>query len=84
MPVIFSFFGLRFMFFSNDHEPVHIHVVKGKGNSDESAVFQVYPEVELRGNHGLKPSELKMAEALIEENKETIIENWNIFFKKLK
>ena len=30
MPTIFSFFGLRFVFFSNDHEPVHVHVIKGK------------------------------------------------------
>ena len=31
MPLLFTFFGLRFMFYSNDHEPIHVHVVKGKG-----------------------------------------------------
>ena len=29
MPTIFIIFGLIFMFFANDHEPVHIHAVKG-------------------------------------------------------
>jgi len=27
MPTVFIIFGLRFMFFANDHEPVHIHIV---------------------------------------------------------
>jgi len=27
MPTIFVFFGYRFLFYSNDHEPVHVHVV---------------------------------------------------------
>jgi hypothetical protein len=43
MPVIFVFFGLRFMFFSNDHLPIHIHVVKGKGSIKESAVISGTP-----------------------------------------
>ena len=29
MPTLFTLFGLRFMFYSNDHEPIHVHVVKG-------------------------------------------------------
>ena len=40
MPTIFIFFGLRFMFFSNDHEPIHVHVVKGKGKIKEFAIYQ--------------------------------------------
>ena len=26
MPTIFIFFGFRFMFYSNDHEPIHAHI----------------------------------------------------------
>jgi hypothetical protein len=84
MPTVFTFFGLRFVFFSNDHEPIHVHVVKGKGELDESAIFQVLPEIRLKANHGLKSSELKMAEALIEENQDVIIEHWKLFFKDKK
>jgi hypothetical protein len=82
MPVIFVFFGLRFMFFSNDHEPIHIHVVKGKGKVVEFAKFQVIPEIKLLENNGLKSNELKLAEMVIEENAEIIQENWNNFFGK--
>jgi len=83
MPTVFIFFGLRFMFFSNDHEPVHIHVIKGKGSIKEYAIYQVVPIITLLENKGLKSNELKMAEMVIEENKEIIVENWNIFFGKV-
>jgi len=82
MPTVFVFFGFRFVFYSNDHEPVHIHVVKGKGRVKEYAVYQTIPEVILLENKGLKSNELKMAEMIIEENREIIVENWNRFFGK--
>ena len=59
MPTVFIFFGLRFVFFSNDHEPIHVHVIKGKGSIQEYAVFQVLPKISLLKNKGLTPQELK-------------------------
>jgi len=47
MPTLFIFFGFRFMFYSNEHEPMHIHVVKGKQN----AKFLLFP-VKLVENKG--------------------------------
>jgi len=82
MPVVFVFFGMRFVFFSNDHEPIHIHVIKGKGSIKENAKFQVLPEVKLLENNGLQHNELKMAEMVIEENIAVITESWNRFFEK--
>ena len=26
MPAIYEYFGLLFMFYSNEHDPVHVHV----------------------------------------------------------
>ena len=80
MPQLFTLFGLRFMFYSNDHEPIHVHVVKGGAE----ARFQVLPEVTLLDNRGLKPAELKLAESIVEENKEIIAARWNEYFKKQK
>ena len=37
---------------SNDHEPIHVHVVKGGAE----ARFQVQPEIALIDNKGLKPA----------------------------
>ena len=33
-------------------------------------------------NNGLKPSELKLVESIIEENVEVIAEHWNNYFNK--
>jgi len=82
MPTLFIFFGLRFRFYSNDHDPVHIHVVKGKGKIKEYAIYQVIPDIVLLENKGLKSNELKIAEMVIDENKEIIVDNWNRFFNK--
>ena len=57
MPTIFIIFGFRFQFYSNDHSPIHVHVVKGKAK----AKYRLFP-VELVDNHGFKPSELKLIE----------------------
>ena len=78
MPTIFILFGFRFLFYANDHEPIHIHVVKG----DISAKFTLLPEVELVESKGLKRAELKLVESVIEENKEIIAEHWNKFFNR--
>lgn len=80
MPQLFTIFGFRFMFYSNDHEPIHVHVVK----AGTEARFQVLPDVALLENNGLKPAELKLAESIVEENKEMIVERWNEYFKAKK
>jgi hypothetical protein len=80
MPTVFTFFGLRFAFFSNDHTPVHIHVIKGKGKMVDFAIYQIVPKIKLLKNSGLKSTELKLAELVIEENIDVIIDSWNRFF----
>lgn len=75
MPEVFRMFGMRFFFFANEHLPVHIHVENANGR----AKFGVSPKVELITNQGLKPADLKLAEAIIEENKTIIIKKWEEF-----
>ncbi len=79
MPTIFILFGFRFMFYANDHEPIHVHVSKGGA----TAKFTISP-VKLVKNDGMKPSEVKLVESIIEENQEIIMEHWNKFFNKSK
>ena len=73
MPTIFEIFGLRFFFYSDDHAPIHVHVVKG----DDDAKIQIEPEVKLVYNHGLKAKDLKRALELAEMYKEEIVDVWN-------
>lgn len=37
MPEIFRAFGFTFLFFSHDHEPIHVHVI-GKGGDAKLCV----------------------------------------------
>jgi hypothetical protein len=73
MPTIFEIFGLRFFFYSDEHRPIHVHVVKG----DDDAKIQIEDEVKLVYNHGLKAKDLKRALELAEMYKEDIINVWN-------
>ncbi len=77
MPEILRMFGMRFFFYSREHEPIHVHV---KG-ADGRAKFEILPEgIVLVKNEGLKPKDIKAAEMVLEENKELAIEKWNEYF----
>lgn len=77
MPTLFILLGFRFFFWSNDHEPIHVHISKG----DSEAKYNVQ-DIELVESFGFKNSELRMIESIIEENRDIIIERWNEYFKK--
>lgn len=73
MPTIFTEDGFRFFFYSNDHEPIHVHVRKGGAE----AVFHMTPELRLRESVGFKLQELNRAQELAESRQEAIIRAWN-------
>ena len=76
MPVVFSRDGYRFFFYSNDHQPIHVHVRYGSGE----AVFNVEGEVVLRESYGLKLRELSKAQELVESHQKLIIAKWHECF----
>lgn len=50
MPTLLILFGLRFYFYTRDHEPIHIHVK----SSDGEAKFEIEEDLRLVYNNGLK------------------------------
>ena len=72
MPTMLKIFGLRFYFYINDHNPIHIHVE----NADGEAKFEIETEITLVYNKGLKQKDIRLAESIIEENKENFIFQW--------
>ena len=76
MPTIFYALGIYFRFFTREHEPIHVHIRTGDGK----AKFDIDPEIKLIRNDGVKLKDLKHAEAIIEENKEFFISEWNKMF----
>jgi len=78
MPKIFESDGFRFFFYSNEHEPIHVHVWYGGGE----AIFMVSrDEVELRASIHMKVGDLSRARQMVMENRVLIQEKWYEFFK---
>ena len=65
-------FGLRFYFYSDEHEPIHVHVE----NSDGRAKIVLVPAIEIVKNEGMKSKDLKKAVAICKTFKE-FIEKWH-------
>lgn len=76
MPTVLFIFGIRFFFYPNDHEPIHVHIeYQGK-----SAKIQVDPEVVVVENNGLKAQTIKKAVDTVVFYKEDIIAAWHEVF----
>lgn len=78
MPTLFEIFGLRFFFFSNEHEPVHVHVE----NSDGRIKIQITQTIEVIENKGMKQKDVKKAVGIAELYKEEIVNSWQMYFSK--
>lgn len=78
MPTLFTFFGLRFYFYANDHLPVHVHV----DYQDATAVIDVFPVVRVVENHGFKKAVLKKAEGIVRARQFEILKAWDECFNK--
>ena len=85
MPKIFEYFGFIFFFYSNEHEPIHVHVM----HNARQSVFELImmngelEEIRIRekvGEDPLTTKEKKTAEAFIRKYQKNIIGKWVKFF----
>ncbi|MCM1030738.1 MAG: DUF4160 domain-containing protein [Oscillibacter sp.] len=72
MPEILRLFGLKFYIYTRDHQPPHVHVT----SQDGIARFAIEDVVKLIDNAGMKQKDLKLAESIIEDNRENILNEW--------
>jgi len=90
MPEIYEYFGLIFYFYSNEHDPIHVHVKKG----DKETIFDliIYNDVlteiktrKRRGKEMLSAIDEKKAEDFIIFYADDIIKKWmKVFVLKSK
>jgi len=80
MPKVLKLLGMSFYYWSREHEPIHVHVQKG----DAEARFDLEPEIVLTANMGFKPHELAIADEVIRDNRDFMVEHWKLFFKNSK
>ena len=85
MPKIFEYFGFIFYFYSNEHEPIHVHVMHGAKESIFDIIMRngELSEVRVREKKGAEPlsdKEKRTAEAFISKYHKNIIDKWVKFF----
>ena len=85
MPKVFEYLGILIFFYSNEHEPIHVH---GKYDSYESkAEFYIVNgqivEIKIRPIKGLRPltgAKLKDFEDFLEQYSDKIVQKWIDYF----
>lgn len=85
MPKIFEYFGFIFLFYSNEHEPIHVYVMK----DGHEAIFEIILEngelVEIHRRTSSKIPSLSekdaaTAEAFVKKYYKNIVDKWVNFF----
>ena len=89
MPKLYEYLGLVVFFYSNEHEPIHVHIEYGNYVTivelymEEGEVVEV--SYKSKQNIEMLPSkQLKHAKELIEAKKDDIVEKWVDYFVKKK
>lgn len=77
MPTVFRDNGYRFFFFSNEHEPIHIHIEKG----DKYAKIDVN-SLELINSKNISSRELRNLIKIVKVHRNIIVEAWNEYFRR--
>ena len=82
---IFEYFGFIFYFYSNEHEPIHVHVIHGARESIFDLIMMDGELVELRvrekkGVESLQEKDKRTAEEFIRKYHKNIIDKWVKFF----
>lgn len=85
MPKIFEYFGFVFFFYSNEHEPIHVHVTHNNCQSIFELIMMDGELVEIRvrvktGEEPLSAKDKKTAEEFIRKYSKNIINKWVRFF----
>lgn len=68
MPTVLDLFGLKFIIFTADHQPPHVHVRSASGK----AKFNIGRDAVEVVESTLKPKEMKLAMYILEDNIENL------------
>lgn len=85
MPKLYEYFGLIVLFYSNEHEPIHVH---GKYQDTESKAEFILDNGQIveiryasvRGRKPLDSNQLKNFKAVVEHYAEEIVQKWIDYF----
>ena len=79
MPEIFRAYGFVFMFFSHEHEPIHVHVL---GNGGDAKYVWNGKKFVFSEQHGINAGDLKRIKKMIDDNSDIIVNHWIRYFNE--
>lgn len=85
MPKLYEYFGLIILFYSNEHEPIHVHG-KAQGRESKAEIIIANGEVveihysSVRGRKPLDRSQLENFKAVVAHYAEEIVQKWIDYF----
>jgi len=85
MPKLYEYFGLIILFYSNEHEPIHVHGKYQELESKAEIIFEDGKFVEIRiksvsGKKSLDKTNEKKFKKLVELYRDDIVRKWIDFF----
>lgn len=85
MPKIFEYLGILIFFYSNEHEPIHVHP-KYNGYESKAEFYIVDGKImeikikSVKGSNPLSGAKLKDFEKFLERFSDKIVEKWVDYF----
>ena len=86
MPKIYEYFGIYLLFYSNDHEPIHVHAISKNGREmkvvfhiEKSKIKRIVYQ-DIKGKKTLTKPQLKNLKTLVSQEKMQIVNAWIKFF----
>lgn len=85
MPVLYEYFGLLILSYSDEHDPIHVHIEYNEFVSIAELTFDEEKNIQISWREKVKrkplpPAQLRKAEALLEAKKTDIVKKWLDFF----
>ncbi len=85
MPKIFEYFGFVFFFYSNEHEPIHVHVIHGDRQliyeiTLENGEFKSLCRRNAKGYLPLSQRDVKITDEFIKVYALDIVQKWIDYF----
>lgn len=85
MPKLYEYLGILIFFYSNEHEPIHVHARKGEYES-KAEIIVVNGKVNeivisnVKGKEPIKGTELKNLKIFLHHYADEIVEKWVDYF----
>lgn len=83
MPVIYEYLGIKILFYSGEHKPIHVHAVKN-GNVVKVSFYVKNGKITrviYKAEVGkFSPSDLKHLKSLIDDQQYNILKTWSQYF----